>query len=902
MRVRRSLRDDRHVDKTFYIGIDDLFYEAVDVHYRPSNEFSSIVNATLDAHGKGWKVFRQGVWSHVSPPTGNDRNLPAQGWKIHVSATGANCIELLTKVVAMVLDHDIRFKFANDTNTLKMMTSKRWARGGSGKFITIYPPTDEVFHSFIELLHSVVKDDDGSYILSDNRYKDCRCLYYRYGGMLQTQRLDFMGRLVPVLTSPDGEEIPDIRRPYFEVPSWVTDPFPIEDTDQTEMTLNDGRFIVESALGFSNTGGVYLAVDTTTGNKVVIKEARPFVELHGKDRDAISRLKQEEKILRILGGLGITPEVITTFSDWENFYLAEEYFDATDIRAIMLMHSPLLRPSPIIEDGANFYTIYKRIFISLLGSIDKAHAAGVVIADLSAPNLLIDKETYTVKIIDLEAGFQPSIDDATDIYTPGFRSMAKGRKKTNDYDDDLYAAAALMLYCMFPIVAVAYLRDDLFTKVLPVVLSDIGWEKTPVHEIILGLSMGTMTCARACALFESPATFEQPLADRSTTNAFTPSEGYRELAEFVLNSYRLDKEYTLFPVDPFARHTNTLGLGFGASGIVYSLMQSGFEVAPAAHERFAKELADARGDRLAPGLLTGSAGIAFALFGIGDNEAAERFLGYANTSPLLHSHHSLYYGMAGVGMANLVAYRRTGKAKYLEMAIDLAEGLVREGIDDGNGIHWKDKESVRIGFGYGQSGVALFFLRLSQIMGVDSWKTFGQKALNYDLSFGREREGGTITFGCSPEEESTFEQYIEQGSAGIAKVAIRYGRWREADRILADVHRKYAGFPGLLYGLSGFIDVLVDAYRFSGDDKYLHMTRRPLEGLVDLYFIKQVHGHATPGDNLFRVSCDYATGVAGVMRTLYRLAHLTADDFSLDELDRIHTTTAKHSTACLRPS
>ncbi len=894
MRASRSLRDARHVDKTFYIGIDDLFYEAVDVHYRPSDEFSSIVNAMLEARGKGWTIFRQGVWSHVSPPTGNDRNLPAQGWKIHVSATGANCIEILTKVANLALDHDIRFKFANDTNTLKMMTSKRWARGGSGKFITIYPRTDEIFHSFIELLHSVVKDEDGSYILSDNRYKNCRCLYYRYGGMLQTQRLDFMGRLIPVLTSPDGEEVIDDRTPYFEVPSWVTDPFPVEGDDQAEMTLNDGRFVVERALGFSNTGGVYLALDTTTGNKVVVKEARPFVELHGVCRDAISRLKQEEKILRILGGLGLTPEVITTFSDWENFYLAEEYFDATDIREIMLTQSPLLRVKPTIEDSANFYAIFKRIFISLLGSIDRVHAAGVVIADLSAPNLLIDKDTYTVKIIDLEAGFQPGIDDATDIYTPGFRSVAKGRKKTGDYPDDLYAAAALMLYCMFPIVAVAYLRDDLFTKVLPVVLADIGWEKTSLHEIILGLSSGTMTCARACELLELPASFEQPLAVRPLTAAFTPSDGYRELAEFVLNSHRSDEKYTLFPTDPFAHHTNALSLGFGASGIIYSLIQSGFDVAPAVRERFARELGTVREDRLAPGMLTGSAGVALALFGIGDNEAAERFLGYANTSPLLRSHHSLYYGMAGVGMANLVAHRRTGKTKYLEVAIDLAESLAREAIDDGHGIHWEDNESVRIGFGYGQSGVALFFLRLSQVLNLDSWKTLGQKALDYDLSFGHELEAGVTTFGCSPEEESTFEQYIEQGSAGVAKVAIRYGRWQEADRILVDIHRKYSGFPGLLYGLSGFIDVLVDAYRFSGNEKYLDMARRPFEGLVDLYLIKQAHGHATPGDNLFRVSCDYATGVAGVMRALYRLAHLTADDFSLDELDRLPVTATTH--------
>ena len=39
---------------------------------------------------------------------------------------------------------------------------------------------------------------------------------------------------------------------------------------------------------------------------------------------------------------------------------------------------------------------------------------------------------------------------------------------------------------------------------------------------------------------------------------------------------------------------------------------------------------------------------------------------------------------------------------------------------------------------------------------------------------------------------------------------------------------------------------------------------------------------ATPGDNLFRISCDYGTGIAGVLRTLHRLTHLDEADFVLD--------------------
>jgi hypothetical protein len=70
----------------------------------------------------------------------------------------------------------------------------------------------------------------------------------------------------------------------------------------------------------------------------------------------------------------------------------------------------------------------------------------------------------------------------------------------------------------------------------------------------------------------------------------------------------------------------------------------------------------------------------------------------------------------------------------------------------------------------------------------------------------------------------------------------------------------------------------------SNNPKYLEMAKRPITGIRDLYLMKQAQGIATPGDNLFRITCDYATGVAGVLRTLYRFAHLEHADFVLDEV------------------
>ena len=234
-------------------------------------------------------------------------------------------------------------------------------------------------------------------------------------------------------------------------------------------------------------------------------------------------------------------------------------------------------------------------------------------------------------------------------------------------------------------------------------------------------------------------------------------------------------------------------------------------------------------------------------------------------------------------MANLYFYVRTRKSEYLALAGEIADSLLAVAQESPSGIYWESDKLVHLGYGYGQSGVALFFLRLFQISGREKFLAEGRRALDFDLSHGVEIENGVLSFPRGP-SDSTLDPYLEEGSAGIARVAIRYGLWDKLEAIFLDVHRKYSGYAGLLYGLGSFVDVLTDAFLFSKETKFLEMAKRPIAGIRDLYLIKQPQGSATPGDGLFRISCDYATGVAGVMRALHRYTHLDEADFVLDEV------------------
>ncbi|HEU4768346.1 MAG TPA: lanthionine synthetase C family protein, partial [Pyrinomonadaceae bacterium] len=423
----------------------------------------------------------------------------------------------------------------------------------------------------------------------------------------------------------------------------------------------------------------------------------------------------------------------------------------------------------------------------------------------------------------------------------------------------------------------------LFDTVLKTILNDIGWSQTEVFNIVSGLTKNEMTPARACELLDKPAQILPPVYDGEIETSAC-DEISQQLGHFILANMRPDRDDALFPADPFVHRTNPLGLGFGAGGVLYTLKRCGFEIPKNATDWLEQRLDRVDPRSLPPGLLTGASGIAWSLWELDFHDRALELMRLANESALVQAHHSYLYGMAGTGMANLFFHVRTNKPEYLAAANELGNALLRSARENDRGLYWENDGLLHLGYGYGQSGVALFLLRLFQLTGNDIFLTQGRRALEFDLSYGEEREDGVISFPRAP-GDPTVVPYLEEGSAGIAKVALRYGiADQQLEKILADSHRKYAGFAGLLYGLGSFIDVLTDAFLFSGDLKYLAMAKRPVLGIRDLYLIKQPNGWATPGDNLFRISCDYATGVAGVMRTLHRYTNLEESDFVLDEI------------------
>jgi serine/threonine protein kinase len=874
------LREARHLDKFIYTLSNRSFYEPFEREYMPLPEYVDITSSILEDYDMRWKTTRDGFWFHVHPP---HPTLPSQGWKIHISATITNAPSILRIVARIALLNNTAFKFALDRNILSMITSKRWDRGSSGKFITLYPLTTPSFRFLIEQLYNELQHQEGPYILSDKRYKDCRVLYYRYGGIKQTTRLNFRGESIPVLLSPDGDLIPDIRTPYFHCPSWTQDPFPSNYVESQESTLNDGKYLVKQALSFSNSGGVYLAQDQTTGVEVIIKEARPHTLQDGRGNDAITLLKKEYDILQLFRDTGIAPLPIGSFYDWEHFYIVQEYVLGTSIREHLLGESTLMLARPSLADNENFYRTFTGLFKSFCSVVRTLHERSVIFGDLSASNIKIDPINYSVRLLDFEGAQRLGMDDATFLYTPGFKDPLTFNSMP-EKKDDLYALAAIMLYTIFPVHALSSLRNDIYETVLSTLLEDIGWADTKIFTVINGLSKGVLSCTQAINMLDAPGHVLEPHYS-DTVTADDCKDMIQGLGHFILANMHPSDSY-LFPADPYVYRTNPLSLGFGACGVLYALAKCGFEVPHVAFEWLERTVQGASIDSYPPGLLTGYSGIAWVLSELGITDLATVAMERANTSPLLYEHHSYLYGMAGIGLANLHFYLLTQEQKYLAMAEQLAQRLIASSHEDELGASWEADDVVHLGLGYGQSGVALFFLRLFQITHDDRFLSFGRKAVDFDLSQGLEVEDGVMSFPRAM-GDFTLDPYLEEGSAGIAKVALRYRLTGQIDPILADTHRKYSAFPGLLYGLGSFVDALVDAFLITTEPRFYEMAKRPISGLKEIYAIRRPQGIATPGDGLHRVSLDFGTGAAGILRAIYRFSNIEHADFLLDATENI---------------
>jgi serine/threonine protein kinase len=814
----------------------------------------------------GWTRKDSGAWTHWGP---DGLVLPDQGWKVHVSSSIDNAQPVLPVVAAACVEAGVPFKHLAGHQMFLLAHDKHAARVQSGKFCTLYPPTEQLARRMLARLAADLSGIGGPYVLTDRRFGASECVSYRYGAFRGRTRVDADGNQVNTMVGPDGTEIDDERRPVFQLPPGLSDPFREVTPSSTNGPVTMHGYTFESVVQHSNAGGAYrfLAQD---GSPVFAKEAKAHNGYTGDGADAKTRLTAEYLALLAIHGRapGLCPRPVELFHHWEHTYLVTERVPGMPLYRWMVVNNPAIRIDP---DPAEFGDYHRRCLAVLdqLGTqLSRLHELGYVYIDVSPTNVLVDDDDR-VRLVDFEAA-QP-VDEVRRIMgTPGYQHPDPRSVAERDPRDlDRFGLSALALLLVFPVHEVAE-RHPAVLDHLHATLTELTpveprlWElATRVHDRTGDSPLPTPDSVR-----DDPVAALRALADRT--------------ADSIEAMARPDHPARVYPTSPLGYQTDTRALAAGTAGVLYALHRAGRACDPVVVRRLRDE-ALAAVETSAPGLLHGSAGIAGVLAELGESDAADTLLAAAAKHPLNTVSATLGGGAAGTALGLLDHHRRTGERRWL----DLAQHLLARVPDD---LAPHLSPATQSGLVGGRTGVALALYHLHRRTGDPLPFTRGMRLLREELAYARPLPVDGLGFAISQADRRVYP-YLFAGSAGYAAVLTRYlahrpdAEFDEAfdvdgdtglgaadvlERCLRACTVRFAVFPGLFPGLAGLVVVLADAGRRLGRPELVDAAMTSARG-VFRYAVPRADGVGWLGEPGQRFSTDLWSGSAGVLLALRSL-------------------------------
>ncbi|MFD7031525.1 class IV lanthionine synthetase LanL [Streptomyces sp. NPDC059917] len=411
-------------------------------------DLQDLLSRALDTTGQGarWTADADAMWCRLTPSSAVRRQ---QGWKLHVSATAASAPAVLAKALDVLLPQESVFKFARSLEQVSALNSRATPRGSSGKFITVYPPSDADAARLALELHEATAGLSGPRILSDQPYAANSLVHYRYGAFVGRRRLSDQGLLVWFIEDPDGNPVEDVRTGQYAPPPWVVSPFPPsipappprarEETPPP--VLLGGRFSVREAIRHTNKGGVYRGADATTGAPVVIKEARPHVEADASGADVRDWLRAEARTLEFLDGTDLAPRLLALFEHAGHLFLAQEEIPGVPLRNWVAEHFRDVGDERYRADALDQAA-------RLVELVTAAHAQGCVLRDFTPANIMVRPDGQ-LRLIDLELAVLKGDDPLpTTVGTPGFSAPERLEGAPVAPTADYYSLGATLCFVL----------------------------------------------------------------------------------------------------------------------------------------------------------------------------------------------------------------------------------------------------------------------------------------------------------------------------------------------------------------------------------------------------------------------------------------------------------------------
>ncbi|MFE4060523.1 class III lanthionine synthetase LanKC [Streptomyces sp. NPDC059096] len=857
-----------------FCDADRQFYDAPHrLSAAGSTDRESLYEAARRPVPTGWQRHRTGDWLALRPL---DVQLPSQGWKIHVSACLDNAESVLDRVMEYCVARRIAFKFVPSRYLLHTRNAKYADRSASGKFLTVYPVDDTHCGAVAEDLDALLTGEPGPYILSDLRWGKGP-VHLRYGSFTQRNCYDAEGELRPAVEDDRGRLVPDLRGPVFQIPSWVTPPAflrpHLDARDAT--TVAELPYRIEQALHFSNGGGVYVGRHSATGEKVVLKEARPYAGLAADGADAVTRLKREQDALERLSGLGCTPEVRDSFVLGDHRFLVLEHIGGKPLNTFFARRHPLIDADPGAERLAEYTAWALRIHRLVEEAVAAVHGRGIVFNDLHLFNIMVSEDESSVVLLDFEAAAPVDDNARQTVANPGFVAPA-GRR---GFDVDRYALACLRLALFIPLTSLLAVDRGKARHLAEVVARQFPVERAFLDEAVAEILRDPAAGHGPAGSGQEPvAAGQEPVAagrgtsapgpgrPRSATAPYLPVEpgdwprSRDSLARAVLASATPEREDRCFPGDiaQFTVAGGGLSFGYGTAGVLYALAAAGAGRCEAAEEWLlvrAKE--PVSGTPL--GFYDGLAGLAWTLERLGHRERAMELAELTLDQPWDEIPADLHSGAAGLGLALDSLAATTGEPRLHEAALRCAESAART-VSGG---------LSRAGLLYGASGAALLFVRLYERIGDPALLDLAADALRRDLARCTHGAGGTLQV----DEGWRTMPYLGAGSVGIGMVLDDYLAHRPDEafeqargEIVRAAQATFYAQPGLFRGAAGMV-LHLSRTTAEGPGTEPADVRRQVDALA--WHAMTFQGHlAFPGEQMMRLSMDLATGTAGCLLAL----------------------------------
>ncbi len=832
------------------------------------------------------------------------QHLPAQGWKLHVSATPQSAPGVLDALLPVLFRGGASFKMVRSRRLLAHLNEGHSPRGAAGKFITIYPTDAEHAVLLAGECHRATAGLKGPHILSDRRYRPDSLVHYRYGAFTAQILYNSEGRIVQAIRDPQGRLVPDPREAWFSAPPWVEDPFRVPEPPAApraagSAVLLGGRYEVTQALRHANKGGVYLGTDRETGATVVIKEARPQVGTDRFGRDAVFGLRAEAANLERLAGLGVAPGSHGVLEEGGHVFLVLDRVPGTSLRQMRRKQQGPLPDEPLLE-----------LARSIAALLAKCHGAGMVLRDFTPNNLMV-LPGGGVLAIDLEMACvegdpRPM---AVGAFTPGYGSPQQRRGEPPLRADDEWSLAATLFFVATgrdPFLVddtppARPLRDRLAAQLREMV--DAGFVPAPLEApIVAGLGERAderWSAERVLAHLEAGATERSAAA--AAPPALSPADTAAELVEFALRSVHPDRPGR--PVDSSCagQMFDPCSVQYGAAGVgmfLLAALPAGHAAGRAAVAGLARwtERSLRRPEGRPQGLYFGAAGAAWFLLEaaaeLGDEGLRESACALARS---LRPHPALWdvtHGASGVGMALLHFHAATGDSAYLRDAVGLAYEVMAAGEERAGGLVWPQpdaagKESVLYGFAHGNAGIAYFLLAAHAASGEACFLEASEAAMATVVGAARVEDG--CAYWPHGPDRPTLWSYWCNGASGVGTTLARLYRatgrehYRELAGMAAEMvyrDRWHAGL-GQCHGLAGNAEFLLDMHQLVGGGHHLARARE-MGRVLATYGIRRDGLTVFADDGGFNVVPDFAVGNSGIGVFFNRLATGAGRIFMVD--------------------